>query len=115
MKKVIISYLTILLVIITIIENNVIDWDYFAFDDIMDASGLNLDSLEGIEKYNNSISSLDLNGNKIKDITNLKHFIKLEGLYLAKNQIEDLSPIESLNNLVNLDVSYNKIINMYFY
>lgn len=53
---------------------------------------------------------LFLASNQIKDITPLKNLTNLKVLDLKVNQISDLTPLYGLKNLTSLDVVYQKIV-----
>lgn len=100
----------------------------FAYDVLEGYKGTNdLSPLAGLT----SLRLLNLNGNKITDISALKNLknltyiemtdnnisdlsplaglTKLETLYLNTNQIVDITPLAGLTNLVDLDLWINKI------
>lgn len=78
--------------------------------DITDLSGVNrnIKSLEGLE-YATSLTSLNLSGNQISDISPLAKLSSLTDLNLGDNQISDISPIAKLNSLTDLNLSDNQI------
>ena len=57
----------------------------------------------------NGVPDLDLNNNKITDVTPLAGLTKLESLTLYDNKIKDLKPLAGLKKLRSLALSNNKI------
>ncbi|WP_051542158.1 cell wall-binding repeat-containing protein [Clostridium lundense] len=55
------------------------------------------------------ITSLDLTGYRIKDLTGIGDLTSLKELNLSNNQIEDISPLKDMTSLQNLNLSKNKI------
>ena len=55
-----------------------------------------------------NLNSLNLSGNKIKEITGLKNLKDLSYLYLDKNAIEDISNMEGLLECPSINVVRNK-------
>ncbi|MCP0887837.1 MucBP domain-containing protein [Ligilactobacillus sp. WILCCON 0076] len=78
--------------------------------DITDLSGVNrnIKSLEGLE-YATSLTSLNISGNQISDISPLAKLSSLTDLNLSDNQISDISPIANLKSLTYLNLNFNKI------
>ena len=56
-----------------------------------------------------NLKSLDLDNNKITDISPLGNLVNLESLYLVNTQITDISPLFKLSNLRYLYLSKNNI------
>jgi len=56
-----------------------------------------------------SLSTLCLWRNEIKNISSLRNLKNLEILYLDRNQIEDISPLRNLRKLKTLYLDHNKI------
>ncbi|MEN8435438.1 leucine-rich repeat domain-containing protein [Clostridium septicum] len=65
-------------------------------------------NLEGIQ-YCTNLRELNLQVNKIKDITLLENLTKLRSLSLNVNEIEDISPLSELKELRELYIGYNQI------
>ncbi|MBN8642956.1 MAG: leucine-rich repeat domain-containing protein [Flavobacteriales bacterium] len=55
------------------------------------------------------ITSINLTGNKISELTPLKNILSLENLYLGENRINYLSPLRNLSNLTRLKLFKNNI------
>ena len=78
----------------------------------LDLSGLELTDidLKEIFKYNiKNLTSLNLSGNKITDISPLSKLTSLEKLWLSKNNIEDITPLAKLTKLKELYIEENKV------
>ncbi len=85
---------------------------------ILDASGLDLTSLEGIQNLCN-LASLELDSyysdtgellyNHISDLSPLRNLSYLQNLILVGNNVSDVSPLSGLTNLNNLDLGTNYI------
>lgn len=56
-----------------------------------------------------TLTTLDLSGRKIADISFLQDFVNLEELNLANNEITDISVLAKLKKLKKLDISNNRI------
>ena len=63
----------------------------------------NIRSLAGITTIPNH-RRLDLEANKISDISPLSRLNRLTGLYLGNNNINDVTPLRSLERLHSLDL-----------
>lgn len=74
----------------------------------LDLSGLGISDLTGLE-YATNLTDLDISDNIIINITIIIQLSKLEKLNASNNEIEDISSISSCNNLKEVDFSYNKI------
>ena len=61
----------------------------------LDASGLGITDLSGLESAKN-LSLLDLSDNNIKDVAPLSSLDNLNGLFLNNNNIIDLSPVANI-------------------
>jgi len=59
-----------------------------------------------------SITSLDLTGFHISDLTGLEHFIALENLIIKSGEINDLGPLTNLTHLNYLDIVFNNFDNI---
>ena len=59
-----------------------------------------------------AIQTLDASGQKISNISALKHCPNLVSLFLNNNQISDLSPLSGLTKLRDLRVMHNQISNL---
>jgi hypothetical protein len=86
--------------------------------DISEADLLGLTSLHGEEagiidltglEYCIDLTHLYLYKNQIKVITPVQNLTKLELLLLGVNQIEDISPVQNLSNLTDLQLQVNQI------
>ena len=88
-------------------------------NEITDLSAIKLESLSHL----NSLKELNLRHNvyrpyednpsfniRLTDITMLNQFTQLESLILRDNNIQDISPLASLVNLIYLDISENPIL-----
>ncbi|MBK1963329.1 leucine-rich repeat protein [Listeria ivanovii subsp. londoniensis] len=64
------------------------------------------------QKELNEVREFNGNDCNIKCLEGLQFFIYLKELYLCRNQISDLSPLEGLTNLVHLCVDENKLENL---
>ena len=69
-------------------------------------------SLNGIEKYNQTLEHLNLNDNNLKLAYNIKYLFKLRVLILNKNRISDLNYLSKLINIEELSLVSNKITNI---
>ncbi len=99
----------------------------------LNASGLNINDLTGLETALNltsldlsenqisdlsplsnlfSLGTLSLNGNQISDISPLRRLIALESLVLNRNTISNLSSLGGLTNLIVLELDQNQISNL---
>ena len=64
---------------------------------------------ESNNKNISNLSTLNLSGKNINDISILSKFPSLENITLSKNQIKDLSVFKNLKNIKNLNLKDNKI------
>jgi len=55
------------------------------------------------------LTSLDLRGNQLTDVTGLEKLTKLETLWLKNNQITDLTPLYGKENLKRVYVEDNPL------
>ena len=60
-------------------------------------------------KLDNELTSLDLNNNKISDISNLDNFINLTTLTLNNNKVSNISALSNLKKLTTLTLNDNNI------
>ncbi|MFZ5351969.1 MAG: leucine-rich repeat domain-containing protein [Bacillota bacterium] len=74
----------------------------------LDGTAMNIQSLEGIQ-YMTGLEYLYLAGNNISDITPLKDLTSLKSLMLCENNITDISSISNLINLQSLSLRINNI------
>lgn len=65
-------------------------------------AAIDFEKLSGLKRLN-------LGGNEISDISQLKHLKKLEYLQLINNDISDITPLKDLTNLKELLLDINKI------
>ena len=65
---------------------------------------------ESNNKNISNLSTLNISGKSITDISILSKFPSLENITLSKNQIKDLSSFKNLKNIKNLNLKENKII-----
>ena len=72
------------------------------------ASSKEISNLEGIQ-YCIGLNRLDLQDNKIKDISPVANLTQLTSLALNINEIEDISPVANLINLEHLGINRNKV------
>lgn len=72
----------------------------------LECSGANVRSLEGLGRFS-SLSRVDLAGNAITDIGELKVLLELRALLLDDNRIEDVSPLYRLPELALLSLEDN--------
>ena len=73
--------------------------------------GLSSESAKSIYALS-SLSSLDLSGNGISDISQISAMTGLRNLNLSENLITDISPLANLINLKSLNLSNNKIYDL---
>lgn len=73
-------------------------------------SGANIRSLEGLGHFS-SLSRIDLAGNAITDIGELRVLLELRALLLDDNRIEDASPLYRLPELAMLSLKGNGGLN----
>ena len=76
--------------------------------DLLDMNDYGITSIEGIQ-YAKNLRHLYMANNEIKDLTPLKECNKLEILDFQKNQVEDIWPLELLRRLESLNIAYNNI------
>jgi Leucine-rich repeat (LRR) protein len=81
------------------------------FDDI-EMADCDIESLDGIEHCINVVY-VDLAGNRIKDISELRNLSKIEEIYLSDNDIGYIDALSSLTRLKTIDISYNDISDIY--
>ena len=67
-----------------------------------------IESLDGIEALH-ALTRLELNDNKIADLSPLAQLTKLQSLNLAANRVEDISPLATLVELTDLILAGNRI------
>lgn len=60
----------------------------------------------------NKLTRLQANDLEIRDLSGLEHAKNLESLVLRDNLIDDLTPIQTLTKLKNLDLSGNRLYNL---
>ena len=77
----------------------------------LDATGLQIDSLVGIE-HAVELRTLVLNSNAIRDLEPLSGLKKLNTLYLSQNEVSDIAPLEPVTTLVTLALDGNRITNL---
>ena len=70
--------------------------------------GADIERLDGIQ-YCNNLEFLQLENNKISDITPLAKLTKLKEVDLTNNKISDITPLASLINLEDLNLAQNNI------
>lgn len=83
----------------TIDSADLVDAGFESFD----ASGLGINSLEGLE-YATDLTSLNIFHNNISDLGPLASLVQLEELRAGYNQISDLTPLQNLTSLTYLDL-----------
>lgn len=74
----------------------------------LDLTGYHIKDLSGIGDLT-SLKDLNLSNNEIKDITPLKDMTGLKNLNLSNNKIKEIKKIEELYNLESLNLSKNDI------
>ncbi len=81
------------------------------YDDIkyLDISSLNIENINGIEKFKN-LETLIMSNNSVEDISPLKD-LNIKFLDVQNNNISDLSPLYEMKSLDNLYISNNIISN----
>ena len=90
-------------------EQDITEKDALKVTNLSIASGESaISSLRGIEKFKN-LTTLDLSGHQLSDITQLKDLNNLTNLNLGDNQISDITSLKNLNNLTELQLHNNKI------
>ena len=67
-----------------------------------------IESLEGLQ-FAVNLTTLDLEGNRISDLTPISNLRNLEDLRLPRNVIKDISPLAGLTNLRVLALDHNFI------
>ena len=74
---------------------------------LLDISGnKQITDLSPLEK-STKMTRLLANGNKIESLNSLKNLTDLKEIHVSENKIKDLSPLEKLVNLEDLDISNN--------
>lgn len=74
---------------------------------LLDISGnKQITDLSPLEK-STKLTRLLANGNKIESLDSLKNLTELKEIHVSENKIKDLSPLEKLVNLEDLDISNN--------
>jgi Leucine-rich repeat (LRR) protein len=68
-------------------------------------------SLQGLEKCF-SLALLDLEGNEVEDISQLKELTNLQSLNLAHNKIADIGPLSELTGLQYLHLAHNQVTDL---
>ncbi|CDZ96948.1 Protein phosphatase 1, regulatory subunit, and related proteins [Phaffia rhodozyma] len=68
--------------------------------------------IEGLEGLGHSLRSLELGGNRIREIRGLDKLVNLEELWLGKNKIRKLENLETLTKLKILSLQSNRIIKL---
>lgn len=76
--------------------------------EIIDISNQNLNSLEGIERFE-KLKSLYCDYNNLKSLKGIENLNNLKILYIRNNQITSLKEIKNLNNLRDIFCHKNKI------
>lgn len=74
----------------------------------LDLSVCAIHELDGVQHCSN-LTSLNLNGNRIRDASLLAELCELESLYLAGNCIDAIDFVEGLPGLEELDLSFNQL------
>ena len=82
--------------------------EFLSTETFIDASGMSITSLDGIEKFADLVS-INLADNKISDISVLARFAGLETLSLKNCGLSDISALKSCKALAKLDLSGNNI------
>jgi hypothetical protein len=77
----------------------------------IEGKGLGITNLTGLEKCQ-SLASLDLAKNKIRDLSALQGFGRLQYLDLAENQVEDIAPLANVIALQYIELSHNRVSNI---
>ncbi|CAL5997795.1 leucine-rich_repeat protein [Hexamita inflata] len=67
-------------------------------------------NLEGIQKWN-QLLELNLDDNKLENVTELENLTQLKSLSLNFNEIQNVNSLKGLVNLKELDLRFNKIKN----
>ena len=75
---------------------------------ILEATGKNISSLQGLE-YCENLKELYLSDNQISSVHYLSSLTNLTKLNLGANKIRDVSPLASLDKLTELDLYVNSI------
>ncbi len=73
------------------------------------ASGRQITDLTGLKYTMNTLRTLVIRHNQISDVSPLEELVNLENLNLVSNQITDVSPLAKLTNLRILDLKNNQI------
>ncbi|GAK11615.1 leucine-rich repeat protein [Geomicrobium sp. JCM 19039] len=74
----------------------------------LDASGMQIESIEGIEQLDR-LTTIDLSDNKISDLESIRSIDTLEQVDIRNNQVHDLSPLEELSQLHTINLRENNI------
>lgn len=80
---------------------------------IVSGNAVGIESLEGIQ-YLPNVTTFNIKGEKIQDISLLSKSTKLENLDLSESQIKDFSPIANLTKLHTLNLMNSEISNISF-
>lgn len=82
--------------------------EFLSTETVIDASGLGITSLDGIEEFDDLVS-INLADNSLSDITALAQFSGLQILSLKNCGISDVSALSSCRALTSLDLSGNNV------
>lgn len=74
----------------------------------LDATGLNIDSIVGLE-HAVELQTLNLGDNSIHDLEPLSGLKNLTALVLYQNDVSDIEPLEPITSLITLELGYNQI------
>ena len=69
---------------------------------------INIENIEALS-YFTGLTFLELDDNRISDLTPLENLKELQRLRLSGNQIKDISPLSVLDDLWELELDYNQI------
>lgn len=75
----------------------------------LDASDLDIDTLEGLE-YAENLEKINVSNNALTNIRPLKNLMNLVNVNLSGNRLRDIEPLDSHYNLEILNLSRNNFV-----
>lgn len=88
--------------------DEILPFDLGQLEGSLDVSHYGLYELDGLE-YCTNITELNLAGNNIDNIYNLRNLGYLQEIYMSDNQISNLDPLANLQSLEILDLENNEV------